>query len=169
MIDLRRKFKNFGTLELLVLFSLIYVITMLIWTASTRSAIEENANLLKQNHKNVVEFMNDQVNKCSSDENLLTAWGEKCGDVWSSQKIVKFILNSLNLNNPYSIKDDLIQTSSDPRIQAEGKAGQSTEKGIIFVSSADFLSEAGSEWIVGTCIKSPCVAAGNNELISIYR
>ena len=124
---------------------------MLIWTASTRSAIEENANLLKQNHKNVVEFMNDQVNKCSSDENLLTAWGEKCGDVWSSQKIVKFILNSLNLNNPYSITDDLIQ------------------KGIIFVSSADFLSEAGSEWIVGTCIKSPCVAAGNNELISIYR
>ena len=67
------------------------------------------------------------------------------------------------------IKDDLIQTSSDPRIQAEGKAGQSTEKGIIFVSSNDFFTEAGSEWIVGTCIKSPCVAAGNNELISIYR
>jgi len=169
MIDLKRKLKNFGPLELLVLFSIIYVVTMLVWTAFTRSAIEENANLLKQNHKNVVEFMNDQVNKCSSDENSLTAWGEKCGDVWSSQKIVKFILNSLELNNPYSIKDDLIQASSDPRIQAEGKAGQSTEKGIIFVSSADFLSEAGSEWIVGTCIKSPCVAAGNNELISIYR
>jgi len=169
MIDLRRKLKNFGPLEFLVSFSLIYVLIMLIWTGSTRSDIEKKANLLKQNHKNVVEFMNEQVNKCSSNENSLTAWGEKCGDVWSSQKIVKFILNSLNLNNPYSIKDDLIQTSSDPRIQAEGKAGQSTEKGIIFVSSADFLSEAGSEWIVGTCIKSPCVAAGNNELISIYR
>ena len=169
MIDLRRKLKNFGPLELLVLFSLIYVITMLIWTGSTRSDIEEKANLLKQNHKNVVEFLNEEVNKCSSDENLLTAWEEKCGGVWSSQKIVKFILNNLDLNNPYSIKDDLIQTSSDPRIQAEGKAGQSIEKGIIFVSSNDFLSEAGSEWIVGSCIKSPCVAAGNNELVSIYR
>ena len=169
MIDLRRKLKNFGPLELLVSFSFVYVITMLIWTGSTRSDIEKKANLLKQNHKNVVEFMNEQVNKCSSNENSLTAWGEKCGDVWSSQKIVKFILNSLDLNNPYSIKDDLIQISLDPRIQAEGKAGQSTEKGIIFVSSNDFLSEAGSEWIVGSCIKSPCVAAGNNELISIYR
>ena len=169
MIDLRRKLKNFGPLEFLVSFSLIYVLIMLIWTGSTRSDIEKKANLLKQNHKNVVEFMNEQVNKCSSNENSLTAWGEKCGNVWSSQKIVKFIINSLDLNNPYSIKDDLIQTSSDPRIQAEGKAGQSTEKGIIFVSSNDFLSEAGSEWIVGSCIKSPCVAAGNNELISIYR
>ena len=155
MIDLRRKFKNFGPLELLVSFSLIYVLIMLIWTGSTRSDIEKKANLLKQNHKNVVEFMNEQVNKCSSDENSLTAWGEKCGDVWSSQKIVKFILNSLDLNNPYSIKDDLIQTSSDPRIQAEGKAGQSTDKGIIFVSESNFESEAGSEWVIGTCVKSP--------------
>lgn len=169
MIDLKRKLKNFGPLELLVSFSLIYVLTMLIWTGSTRSDIEKKANLLKQNHKNVVEFMNEQVNKCSSNENSLTAWGEKCGNVWSSQKIVKFILNSLDLNNPYSIKDDLIQTSSDPRIQAEGKAGQSTDKGIIFVSESNFQSEAGSEWVIGTCVKSPCVAAGNNELVSAYR
>ncbi len=169
MIDLRRRFKNFGPLELLVSFSLIYITCMLTWTASTRSAIEENSNLIKQNHKNVVEFMNDQVEKCSSDGSSLTSWGEKCGDIWSSKKIVTFIIKSLNLNNPYSIKVDLVQISSDPRIQAEGKAGQSTEKGIIFVSSSDFMSEPGSEWIVGTCIKSPCVAAGNNELVSIYR
>ena len=63
----------------------------------------------------------------------------------------------------------LIQISSDPRIQAEGKAGQSTDKGIIFVSSNNFNAEPGSEWIIGTCTKSPCVAAGNNELVSIYR
>ena len=76
---------------------------------------------------------------------------------------------NLNLKNPYS-KDSLIAKSvQDPRIQAEGKAGQSTDKGIIFVSSNNFESEAGSEWVVGTCIKSPCVAAGNNELVSVYR
>ena len=63
----------------------------------------------------------------------------------------------------------MIQSSSDPRIDAEGKAGQSTNKGVIFVSSNDFNADAGSEWIVGTCVKSPCVAAGNNELVSVYR
>ena len=47
--------------------------------------------------------------------------------------------------------------------------GQSTDKGIIFVSESNFESEAGSEWVIGTCVKSPCVAAGNNELVSAYR
>ena len=79
--------------------------------------------------------------------------------------IVKYILDNFKLNNPYNINKPLIQTSQDPRIQAEGKAGQSTDKGIIFVSVNNFDSEAGSEWIIGTCIKSPCVAAGNNELV----
>ena len=79
------------------------------------------------------------------------------------------MLNNIDLKNPYSINKPLIQASQDPRIQAEGKAGQSTDKGIIFVSSNNFESEAGSEWVVGTCIKSPCVAAGNNELVSVYR
>jgi hypothetical protein len=78
-------------------------------------------------------------------------------------------LNNFKLNNPYNTKKPLIQTSQDPRIQAEGKAGQSTNKGIIFVSSNSFEVEAGSEWIIGTCVKSPCVAAGNNELVSAYR
>ena len=40
---------------------------------------------------------------------------------------------------------------------------------VIFVSSSNFEAEAGSEWVVGTCVKSHCVAAGNNELISVYR
>ena len=105
MINFNRIFKNFGLLETLVISSLLYVIAMLLWTASTRS----------------------------------------------------------------KIKKDLIQSSEDHRIQAEGKAGQSTDKGIIFVSSNDFNSEPGSEWIIGTCVKSPCVAAGNNELVSVYR
>ena len=42
-------------------------------------------------------------------------------------------------------------------------------KGIIFVTESNFESEAGSEWVIGTCVKSPCVAAGNNELVSAYR
>jgi len=28
---------------------------------------------------------------------------------------------------------------------------------------------SGSEWIAGTCFKSPCVVVGNNELTSVYR
>ena len=52
----------------------------------------------------------------------------------------------------HNIKQPLIQTSQDPRIQAEGKAGQSTDKGIIFVTVNNFEAEAGSEWIIDTCI-----------------
>ena len=169
MINVTRKFKNFGPLEILVLSSITYVVIMLIWTASTRTEVLQKANDIKYNHKSVINFINDQVNICSSNEKALTSWGEKCNAVWTSDKIVSYVLSNIELKNPYSIEKPLIQTSQDPRIQAEGKAGQSTDKGIIFVSSNNFESEAGSEWVVGTCVKSPCVAAGNNELVSVYR
>ena len=50
---MRINFKNFGLLEALVLLSLAYVVGMLIWTASTRPAVEAKANLVKENHKTV--------------------------------------------------------------------------------------------------------------------
>ena len=150
MINVTRKFKNFGPLEILVLSSITYVVVMLIWTASTRSEVLQKANDIKYNHKSVINFINDQVNICSSNEKALTSWGEKCNAVWTSDKIVSYVLSNIELKNPYSIEKPLIQTSQDPRIQAEGKAGQSTDKGIIFVSSNNFESEAGSEWVVGT-------------------
>ena len=169
MIEIKRKLKNFGPLEALVLSSLTYVVLMLIWTATTRSAVVQKANDIKTNHKLVVEFINEQVNKCSSNESNKTPWGDDCNSTWNSSKIVNYILNNIKLNNPYKINKPLIQISQDPRIQAEGKAGQSTDKGIIFVSESNFESDAGSEWVIGTCVKSPCVAAGNNELVSAYR
>ena len=169
MIDIKRKLRNFGPLEVLVISSITYVVIMLLWTASTRSAVLQKANDIKSNHRSVIEFINNEVNSCSSNEEGLTSWGEKCNSVWSSDKIVNYVLSNIDLKNPYSIDKPLIQTSQDPRIQAEGKAGQSTDKGIIFVSENNFEPEAGSEWIIGTCIKSPCVAAGNNELVSAYR
>ena len=169
MINLRKKFKNFGPLEVLVFTAIFYSVAMLIWTATTRNGVLEKANNIKANHKNVVEFLNDQINICSQDLQKQTLWLEECNSTWTSSKIVDYILKNIELKNPYSINKPLIQSSSDPRIDAEGKAGQSTNKGVIFVSSNDFNADAGSEWIVGTCVKSPCVAAGNNELVSIYR
>ena len=56
--------------------------------------------------------------------------------------------------------------ASDP-INLYGATKLTSDK--IFVSSNNFETEAGSEWIIGTCVKSPCVAAGNNELVSAYR
>ena len=169
MINFKRKLKNFGPLEFLVLSSLLYVVVMLIWTGSTRSEVLQKASDIKSNHKMVVELINNEVNECSANMEGKTSWGENCNSSWDSSKIVNYILNNFKLNNPYNTKKPLIQTSQDVRIQAEGKAGQSTDKGIIFVSSNNFEAEAGSEWLIGTCVKSPCVAAGNNELASAYR
>ena len=72
MINLGKIYKNFGLLEVLVSFSLIYVISMLIWTASTREAVESKANEIKYNHKQVVTFMNDQVNNCDQNKEGFT-------------------------------------------------------------------------------------------------
>ena len=162
--------KKIGLLEILVLFSAIYVVSTLIWTASTRSSVEEKANIIKLNHKMVVEFINNEINKCDKgDDQLKTTWGDKCIEAWSSEKIIRYINKNIKLKNFNSISSDLVKSAQDPRLQAEGKAGPSTEIGVIFITSNDFNSEPGSEWIIGTCVKSPCVAAGNNELTSVYR
>ena len=162
-------FKNFGLLESVVLFSLFYVVIMLIWTASTRPVVEAKANLVKENHNKVVDFINNEVNKCgNSEEGLMTIWGDPCNGEWIANKVVKYINNNLQIENPFS-NESKVKTDPDPRIKAEGKAGQSVEMGVIFLMSSNFQPEPGSEWIVGTCFKSPCVAAGNNELTSIYR
>ena len=170
MINIFGKLKNYGLLEIIVFSSLVYVISMLLWTVSTRSAVEEKANIVKSNHKSIVDFINNEINYCeSSDDKSKTKWGDLCKKEWSSKKIVNYINSQMNLKNPYSSNGNIIKLAQDPRLQAEGKAGQSTEMGVIFLSSKNIGSEPGSEWIVGTCIKSPCVAAGNNELTSVYR
>ncbi len=163
------KLKNFGPLEILVSASILYAITMLVWTATTREDVLEKVNNVKSNHKNVVTLLNKEISRCSTSPKEKTSWGEDCESTWTSSLIVNYILKNLKLKNPYSLNKPLIQTSADPRIQAEGKAGQATDKGVIFVSSNDFYFKAGSEWVISTCVKSPCVAAGNNELVSVYR
>jgi len=169
MINLKSFIKNFGILEFLVISSIIYVTSMLIWTASTRASVEAKANSIKQNYLKIVTVLNNEVNKCSQNPKSFTIWNESCEGEWTSKRVVEYLIKNIKLSNPYNNKMKLIQPVTDPRIQAEGKAGQSTNKGIIFVSLSNFSSAPGSEWIIGTCIKSPCVAAGNNELVSIYR
>ena len=166
---MKMNFKNFGFLEVLVCSSAVFVVGMLIWTASTRPAVEARANLVKENHQKVVDLINEEINNCgNNDEGKSTIWGEPCNGEWEANKIVNYINNNLKIENPFS-KDTTVKTDADPRIKAEGKAGQSVEMGVIFVMSSNFLPDPGSEWVVGTCFKSPCVAAGNNELTSIYR
>ena len=166
---MRISLKNFGFLEVLVSLSAIFVVGMLIWTVSTRPAVEARAKLVKENHLKVVDLINDEINNCgNNDEGKSTVWGDPCNSEWKAEKVVNYINNNLKIENPFS-DDTTVKTDPDPRIKAEGKAGQSVEMGVIFVMSSDFLPEPGSEWIVGTCFKSPCVAAGNNELTSIYR
>ena len=54
MINLRK----FGLLEILVFFSAFYVVSTLLWTASTRSAIEEKANIIINNFINLLQYEN---------------------------------------------------------------------------------------------------------------
>tara|TARA_Y100000590_G_scaffold353620_1_gene406606 strand:- start:58 stop:564 length:507 start_codon:yes stop_codon:yes gene_type:complete len=163
------KLKNFGMLELLVISSAIYVVSMLIWTAISRPAVEAKANKVIENHKLIVDLINDEINKCDNgEEGQLTIWGDPCNDEWIANSILKYINKNLKLVNPYS-EGSSVKTDPDPRLKAEGKAGQTVEMGVIFLMSKNFESEPGSEWLIGTCFKSPCVAAGNNELTSIYR
>jgi len=170
MNNVLNKIKKFGLLEILVTFSAAYVISMLLWTASTRSAVQEKANTVKSNHKEIVNFINSAINQCDQgDKDSETKWGDSCKDEWSSKKVAQYINSNIKINNPYSSNNEIIKLAQDPRLQAEGKAGQSTEMGVIFLSLKNFSPEPGSEWVIGTCVKSPCVAAGNNELTSVYR
>ena len=163
-------FRNFGLLETIVLLSAIFVISTLIWTALTRSAVEEKADLVKSNHQTIINFVNQEINNCDKgDDKSRTVWGDSCKNEWSSEKVINYINTNLELINPYSSNSIIAKSAQDPRLQAEGKAGQSTEMGIVFISAKNFESEPGSEWTIGTCVKSPCVAAGNNELTSIFR
>ena len=162
-------FKNFGLLETLVTLAAVYVVAMLIWTAITRPAVEAKAKQVTENHKKIVDLIHNEVNKCgNAEEGSLTIWGDPCNDEWIAENIINYIKNNLKIENPYS-DEFSVKTDSDPRLKAEGKAGQTVEMGVIFLMSQNFSAEPGSEWIVGTCFKSPCVAAGNNELTSIYR
>ena len=152
---MRINLKNFGLLETLVSLSVIYVVGMLIWTASTRPAVEAKANLVKENHQKVVDFINDEINNCgNNDQDKKTVWGDACNEEWVSSKIVKYINENLNIENPFS-SDTKVKTDPDPRIKAEGKAGQSVEMGVIFVMSSNFLSEPGSESVSYTHLTLP--------------
>ena len=136
---MRASLKNFGLLETIVLLSVTYVVVMLFWTASTRPAVEAKANLVKENHKKVVDFINDEVNNCgNADDGSTTIWGDPCNGEWIAEKVVNYINNNLQIENPFS-EDSKVKTDPDPRIKAEGKAGQSVEMGVIFVMSSNFF------------------------------
>ena len=84
-------FKKIGFLEILVLFSAFYVLSTLIWTASTRSSVQEKANLIKSNHQIIVNFVNKEINNCDrGNDQTKTIRGDLCIDNWSSKKIIDF-------------------------------------------------------------------------------
>ena len=60
--------KNSGFLEVLVSLSAIFVVGMLIWTVSTRPAVEARANLVKKNHQKVVDLINAEINNCGNND-----------------------------------------------------------------------------------------------------
>ena len=94
------------------------------------------AKQVKDNHNKVVDFINNEVNKCgNADESKKTIWGDPCNGEWIAEKVVSYINNNLEIKNPFS-DDSKVKTDPDPRIKAEGKAGQSVEMGVIFLMSS---------------------------------
>ena len=49
---------------------------MLIWTVVQDLRLKK-ANLVKENHKKVVDFINDEINNCgNNDQDKKTVWGD---------------------------------------------------------------------------------------------
>ena len=63
MISIKKKFKNFGPLEVFVFTAVFYTVVMLLWTAATRKGVLEKAYDIKSNHKNVIELLNNEINR----------------------------------------------------------------------------------------------------------
>ena len=158
---MRINFKNFGLLEALVTMSVIYVVGMLIWTASTRPAVEAKANLVKENHQKVVDFINGEINNCgNNDEDKKTIWGDACNEEWISSKIVNYINNNLNEDAYNKIYEILIEnlviifkktniTNQKFRIYGIGGAIKFGEPGKYFpklVGAKDLTKEVLDDW-----------------------
>ena len=104
---MRINLKNFGLLEILIIASFLYVVGMLLWTASTRPAVEAKANLVKENHQKVVDFINTEINNCgNNDEGKMTIWGEPCNSEWKAENVVKYINQNLDIKNPFSEENE---------------------------------------------------------------
>ena len=78
-------FKNFGILEALVILSSFYVVGMLLWTASTRPAVEAKANQVTENHKKIVGInYNSGPSVLSGAGSLFIPFGQNISIVFSS-------------------------------------------------------------------------------------
>jgi sensor domain CHASE-containing protein len=92
MNGILRRFKNFGMLELLVVLSALYIAFMLGWTVINRSGSEEKAQIVRENHKKIVELINSEINECDRrSENSKTVWGDPCKSEWIANNIIKYV------------------------------------------------------------------------------
>ena len=102
------KLKNFGLLEFLIIISAVYVVGMVIWTASTRPEVEARANLVKENHKKVVDFINGEINNCgNNDDGKITVWGDPCNAEWIAEKVVIILRLKIHFQMTIKLKQTL--------------------------------------------------------------
>ena len=56
-----------------MILSAVYEIFMLGWTVTSRSDSKEKAQIVRENHKKIVELINSEINECDKgDENSNT-------------------------------------------------------------------------------------------------
>ena len=87
-----------------------------------------------------------------------------------SDKELEEYLNFSRVRNAFlEDKQKGVQKLVSGRAVLSRMEGEFSRLSQIYGNDIIFLGTDGAEWVIGTCVKSPCVAAGNNELVSAYR
>ena len=130
-------FLSFEPALLLFAASAIFVVGMLIWTASTRPAVEAKANLVKENHNKVVDLINDQKEDALERRNKLEIMIQK------QQLFGKELVTIINS----SIKEANITDSVDERINilVQGLSAINVLLNTDLKNMGDLLVEASTE------------------------
>lgn len=158
--------EEYNFIEKLAFVSILIVTIVIVWFNYTAPSGHEKRQILIKNHNKVVKFLHSEIIKCYNFESSITIWGDTCNGEWNSERVVNYIRDNLDVENPFS-EGPYIKTTDDVKSKVEGRLGFVTERGIIFLQTANFETKEGFKWLIGICIKSPCIAKKNSLFTSI--
>ncbi len=158
--------KEYDFIERLAFVSSSILAIVVVWLSYSAPSIYEKRQILIKNHNQVVKFIQNEIIKCYNFDSGITIWGDTCDGEWSSDRVVKYIRENLDVENPFS-EGPYIKNIDDVKSKVEGRQGYVTEKGTIFLQNTNFETKEGFKWLLGICIKSPCILKKNHIYTSL--